>query len=192
MSRFFTPAKNADRDRALRQLLQDTDPAANAELPPADVERLRRQVLAAAEERQRQRFFAWMGSWQPALAAAGLAALVVLALLLARQAPSPNPTLNPEPRLAEHEPTTSAPSPGADPTPPTTTLQEAASQEATTTKRQRRAHRPQAQLASMAEPGSVMAVTASAQPAAHRQQQIQFQSPGGTRIIWLLNSELVL
>jgi hypothetical protein len=161
---------NETRDERLRRLLREADSAVtDPGLTLDEVRDMRRTVLSAVPERKRRLF--------PVFATAGavlVAALILIAVLIPRpekpsappqiavvlpKAVQPPPPPREEPRLAE----------------------EKVEEKKTPVRRKRRAPRPPIVQPEPVEPEAT-AVIASAEP-----QQIQFSTPGGTRIIWLLS-----
>ena len=158
---------NETRDERLRRLLREADPAASDPgLTLDEAREMRRAVLSAVPERKRRLF--------PVFATAGavlVAALILIAVLIPRpEKPSAPPRIAVVPPKAVQPP----PPPREEPR----LVEDKAEEEKTPVRRTRRApvHREPI------EPEAV-AVIASAEP-----QQIQFSTPGGTRIIWLLSS----
>jgi hypothetical protein len=166
------------RDERLRRLLREADPAAtDFGLTLDEVREMRRTVLTAPEPRRRL---------VPAFGLAGAAAvaLVLIAVLVFR----PHPEKSPAPAIAAvpHRPeppraVVQTPPPKEEPSP-----REEREEKKTTARRKRRAPivRPAPALP------EATAVLAAAEPLdAAEPQQIQFSTPGGTRIIWLLSPE---
>jgi hypothetical protein len=157
--------KSNDR---LRDLLRRGDPAAgDPGLSPDEVGRMRRAVLAATPEPRRRLLMV------PVLAGlAAAVALLVVASPWSRLGEIGAPPA-PEPAAAAAA-ATPAPTPGATPVPAPERVEppvRLASREAPAHPRVRR-HRPPEPVATMAH----------AEP-----RQIQFEAPGGTRVIWILN-----
>ena len=168
-----------DRDARLRALFRDGDPSTGDGLAPAEVRALRRAMLNAAEDGPRR---AWLPAAALTAAAAGIAAAIVL---------SPAP-----PRVATPSP---APPASAAPAPPSRVSAEPAAPEAPAPARSARTTRGavQAQAPSpeppplLDEPLSFLPtqpVLADAAPEP-RPLHIEFATPGGTRIIWMLAAE---
>ncbi|HKI05327.1 MAG TPA: hypothetical protein VKK31_25330 [Thermoanaerobaculia bacterium] len=156
------------RDERLRGLLREADPAAgHPGLSLDEIHEMRRTVLMAVPERRRRLL--------PALSLAGAAtaALILMAvLLIPRPVPEPAP---PPPRIAAvpvrpTPPRTIQPPPQEEPKPRAETKR-------TAVRRKRRAP-----AARPAAPPPAMQELAAAEP-----QQIQFSTPGGTRIVWMLS-----
>lgn len=160
------------RDERLRRLLREADPAASDPgLTLDEVRDMRRTVLSAVPERRRRLF--------PVFATAGavlVAALILIAVLIPRPSPEKPPA---PPQVAVVPPKAVQP-----PLPPQEKLkvaEEKVEEKKTPVRRKRRAPRLPVVQPVPAEPEAT-AVIASAEP-----QQIQFSTPGGTRIIWLLS-----
>ncbi len=156
---------NETRDERLRRLLRETD-SVDPGLTLDEVRDMRRTVLSAVPE-QRRRLF-------PVFATAGavlVAALILIAVLIPRPAPE-KPSAPPQIAVV--------PLKAIQPPPPREEprmTEEKAEEKKPPVRRKRRAPVHRAPV----EPEAV-AVLASAEP-----QQIQFSTPGGTRIIWLLS-----
>jgi len=161
------------RDERLRRLLREADPANPAGTDPGltldEVRDMRRTILSAVPERRRSLF--------PVFATAG-AVLVAALILIAVLIPRPEKPLAP-PRIAVAPPKAvqPAPPPREEPRP----TEEKVEEKKPPVRRKRRAPRPPIVQPEPMKPDST-AVIASAEP-----QQIQFSTPGGTRIIWLLS-----
>ena len=165
-------------DERLRDLLREADPAAGEPgLAPEEVQAMRRAVLTAIPEPRRR--------WIPIAALAGSALVaLLLAVLLLRPAsrgpvmpprqpvqvtqvpPEPVPVRppTPEPVVAEPEKPRQTRSPRKRPEPAPVDVAETAP-------------------ASLPEAPEVEATVAA------ETTQIQFSTPGGTRIIWVLTSD---
>jgi hypothetical protein len=169
------------RDERLRGLLREADPAAGEPgLPPEEVQAMRRAVLTSIPEPRRR--------WVPiaALAGSALAALILALTLLSPDAERPAAPPRPPARVAEKP--RSAPVPVLPPA-PEPVVQEPENPRETPTQRKR----PAPESAPV-----VLADTAPALPPeepeveatiAAETRQIQFSTPGGTRIIWVLTSD---
>jgi hypothetical protein len=160
---------NETRDERLRRLLREADPAAtDPGLTLDEVRDMRRTVLSAVPERRRSLF--------PVFATAGallVAALLLIAVLISRpEKPSTPPQVAVVPPKAVQPP----PPPQEEPR----VAEEKMEEKKAPVRRKRRAPRPAVRPESVAPEAT--AVIASAEP-----QQIQFSTPGGTRIIWLLS-----
>ncbi len=160
-------------DERLRRRLLAGDPGGESGLAPDEIHAMRRTVLTAAPEPRRRLL--------PALALAGAAAAAVLIALLALK--PPRPAEAPAPRIAAvaaPSVPSLAPPPPAHAEPPRT---EPAPRAKGTTAHRRHPlrNRPEeaVELASLTPPGT------SEEPVT---RQIQFSTPGGTRIIWILKS----
>jgi hypothetical protein len=166
------------RDERLRSLLRETDPAASDPgLSLDEIREMRRTVLTAMPERRRRLL--------PAFAAAG-AVLVAALFLIVILFPRPNPGKAPAPprvaalphRTVPPKPVQLSPQPPEEPRPRAEEKKE--ERKKTTVRRKRRT--PAAPVP--AEQEAVLAEAAG--------QQIQFSTPGGTRIIWVLTSDKTL
>ncbi len=182
-------SSNRKPETDLTRLLRRGDPALEGEsLPPTDVARMRRSMLAAIEAAVRPPLL----PWRPVLAAAGSVALVFalgvawwrlgppagsreekLAVVVGVPEP-PGQMLPAEPAgasrgtaAAQQQLTRSAPAPGA----------------ITPASRPARKPRP-------ARPGPAAPRAAPASPAGaavHAARQVEFETPGGTRVVWVLD-----
>lgn len=172
------------RDEQLRRLLRQADPAdGETELTTEERREMRRAVLTAAPE-PRRRF-----ALSPALAGAAvavLAAIVVLVLWPDQEHPASQPSRQPT-RLAaapSHPPAPRA-LPATEPSP--STHQPAVQRKvsgAAHEKRSVRKHR-----AAPPPPETTTTMMAEVEP---RTRQIQFSTPGGTRVLWILTSDKAL
>ena len=161
---------NATRDERLSRLLREADPAASDPgLTLDEVRNMRRTVLSAIPERRRRLF--------PVFATAG-AVLVAALILIAVLIPRPEQPLAP-PRIAVVPPKSVQPPPPLREEPKL--AEEKVEEKKTPVRRKRWASSPSVVQPAPVEPEAT-AVIASAEP-----QQIQFSTPGGTRIIWLLS-----
>jgi hypothetical protein len=159
---------NETRDERLRRLLRETDPA-DSGLTLNEARDMRRTVLSAVLERRRSLF--------PVFATAGavlVAALILIAVLIAR----PEKPLAP-PQIAVVPPKAVQPPPPPQEEPKL--AEKKVEEKKTPVRRKSRAPRPPIVQPEPVAPEPT-AVIASAEP-----QQIQFSTPGGTRIIWLLS-----
>lgn len=156
---------NESRDERLRRLLRAADPApaVTPGLTPDEIHEMRRTVLSALPERRRGLF--------PIYATAGgvlVAALILLVVLLPRPVPEKLPL---PPRIARVDPRVPPPPPPpAEPRLPEERVEE-----------KKTPVRP-----IPVEPEETV-LLASAEP-----RQIQFSTPGGTRIVWTLSPEDVV
>lgn len=162
---------NETRDEWLRRLLREADPADPAVTDPGltldEIRDMRRTVLSAVPEPRRRLF--------PVFATAGavlVAALILIAVLIPRPTPE-KPSAPPQIAVVPLKAVQPPPPPREEPK----RVEEKAEEKKAPVRRKRRApvHR------TPVEP-EVAAVIATAEP-----QQIQFLTPGGTRIIWLLS-----
>lgn len=157
---------NETRDERLRRLLREGDSTAtDPGLTLDEVREMRRTVLTAVPERRRK--------FLPVFALAGAATvvLILLAVLVFRTAPEKAPA---PPRIAVAPPpaiTIQPPRPQEEPRP-----REAKKETPVRHKRRTPKIRP---VPMEPEPAAVLAAT--------EPRQIQFSTPGGTRIIWLLS-----
>lgn len=172
-------------DERLRGLLREADPAAeDPGLAPEEVQAMRRAVLTAVPEPRRR--------WIPLAALAGSAlAALILAMMLLRPAPEAPaaPPLQPA-RLAERPSPTPAPAPVE---PVAVAVAEEAEKLRETPRKQH--WRPEPAPVAIAE--AAPEATPELPPIepevettiAAETRQIQFSTPGGTRIIWVLTSD---
>jgi hypothetical protein len=164
-------------DERLREILRQGDPAEGAGgLTPEEVRAMRRTVLTAAPEPRRRLL--------PVLAlAGGMAAAGLIALALLKPGPVEPP---PPPRIAA-VPVPSAPSlappPPAPAEPPRTepALRAKGTTARAVHRRHHRRNRPEEAVA-------LASLKPAAPPEEPETRQIQFSTPGGTRIIWILKS----
>lgn len=166
---------NEMRDERLSRLLREADPAANDPgLTLDEVREMRRTVLSAVPERRRKLF--------PVFATAGgvlVAALILIAVLIPKpEKPSAPPQIAVVPPKAVQPP----PPPREEPKLAEEKVEE---EKKTPVRRKRRAPRPPIVQPAPVEPEAT-AVIAAVEPVTEP-QQIQFSTPGGTRIIWLLS-----
>jgi len=172
------------RDERLRSLLREADPAASdAGLSLDEVRDMRRAVLTAIPERRRRLF--------PVLATAG-AVLAAVLLLIVVFLPRPDSGKAPAPprvaalphRTTPPKAVQPSPQPREEPRPREEEKQE--ERKKTIVRPKRRA--PAAPIPSPVseEPEAVAALAEAGG------QQIQFSTPGGTRIIWVLTSDKTL
>ena len=163
-------------DERLRQRLREGDPATGENgLNPGEIHAMRRAVLAAAPEPRRRLL--------PALALAGAAAAALLITVFAlRPARQPDPVQPPAPpRIAAVPAQPKAPR-GLRPSPART---EPPAREEKKKPIQRRRHLRTAP----AETATLAALEPAGNPPEEPgARQIQFSTPGGTRIIWMLTS----
>jgi hypothetical protein len=168
-----------DYHTRLRAALRDGDPAAGDRLATEEVRTLRRAMLNAAEDGSRR---AWLPIAALTAAAAGIAAAIVL---------SPAP-----PRVATPSP--APPAIVASAPPPRVSVEPAAPEPPGAARPARRARvearvsppRPEPPLPPSAEPPILptQPVLAGAAPEP-RPLHIEFATPGGTRVIWMLAEE---
>jgi hypothetical protein len=172
-------------DERLRDVLRGADPAAGEPgLAPEEVQAMRRAVLTAVPEPRRR--------WIPlaALAGSALAGLILALTLLAPDSEGPAAPPRQPARVAERP----APVPVPVPIPFEPVV---VAEEPEQPREMRRATRKKPEPAPLAvaearpeatpEPGPI-APEAVATIAAET-RQIQFSTPGGTRIIWVLTSD---
>lgn len=171
------------RDKKLREILKRGDPAAEGGLAPEEIQAMRRAVLAAVPEPRRR-------SWLvPAFAgAAALILAAVIALSLWRPAPEKAAVRPPLPPAGEGrgegpvvvEKTPPLPSPASQEREPPAPEKKKAEPVPEKKKPVRRAPEPETVVLAQVEPPIVP------EAASHGSTQIQFSTPGGTRIIWVL------
>ncbi len=156
-------------DERLRQSLRQGDPAGgDGGLTPDEARAMRRTVLTAVPERKRRLLpiFALAG---------GLATAVLIAVLLLKpepvKAPAPAPRIAAAPAPAAPIPVEPAPRPPVE-------------------KERRPVHRGHPQHHHRPVPPAAPAIhdTVAALESAEPERQVQFSTPGGTRIIWILRS----
>jgi len=191
----------AERDARLRALLREADPAAGEPgLDPRAVQTMRREVLAAAPEPHRR------GVLAPALA--GSAALAGVALLALAFWWSADPQGSQPERMAATPEASSAASPastgaGSRPYPSASTPASSspgisgpvrppsASPATSAPLRRGNAAPPRLRLQppvrlARAAPPAIEEPALQVDPAVPEGRQIQFSTPGGTRVIWVL------
>jgi hypothetical protein len=168
------------RDERLRRLLREADPAADDPgLTIEEAREMRRTVLTAVPEPRRR----WLAV--PALAGAAVAALAV-ALALAMWQGQESPTVPPKApnRIAAVPRTEPVPAAPAEPqTPAVRATPERPPAEAPKPPRRRPPRRKRSGHRAPVSTPMAAAVVAS------ETHQIQFATPGGTRIIWVLTSD---
>ncbi|HEV8631515.1 MAG TPA: hypothetical protein VGV61_14455 [Thermoanaerobaculia bacterium] len=174
----------SSRDDRLRALLRDADPAAGAPpLPPADLARIRRAAHAALVAPLRS------FGWRP-LAWAAVAALVLLAVGLAALGRRERATLAPQTTVAAAAARPSAPVASDAAAAPTVAAAPVAAPAAGATPRaDRQTSHPTApfpRTRPIRHPRPAAASAAVAAVAAAPPRQIQLTTPGGTRIVWVL------
>jgi hypothetical protein len=167
------------RDERLRRLLREADPAADDPgLSLEEVREMRRTVLSAVPELRRQ----W--GLLPILAGTAVAILMLVLGLMLR--PGSLPAAPREPQQVATVPRTfPAPvseAPAQTETPTVRVPQEKTVQTAEVPRRRPARRRPS---------GHRVAVPAPTVIAEAETHQIQFSTPGGTRIIWVLSSDKV-
>jgi len=174
------------RDERLRRLLRQADPGDGETGLTGEERREMRRTVLTADPEPRRRYFP-----SPALAGAAvaaLAAIVVFALWPDREQPAAKPSRQPT-RLVSTElkrpPAPSRP-PAIEPSPAISrpAVQRRVSRVAGE-KRAVRRHRRSAQPAAE----TTTAMMAEVEP---RTRQIQFSTPGGTRVLWILTSDKAL
>lgn len=154
----------------LSQFLREGDPVeGDGGLSPDEVRAMRRSVLTAIPDRRRRLL--------PVLALAGaLATAMLIAVLVLKPGPAKAPA-PPRVAAAPAPPTVQPPLPRLEPT-----LREE-------TKKTRPAHRRHHPQAAPQTADRVAALESTGNPAEDPEtRQIQFSTPGGTRIIWILKS----
>jgi hypothetical protein len=169
-------------DERLRQMLQEGDPLAGATgLTPDEVHEMRRTVLRAvpAAAVQRRRL-------APALALAGAAAVAVLAAVLAlRPGSGAAPRPAGPPRIAAVPATAPRPLPQVLRSPEPLARGPLTAAAAPNHRRHHRFVAPEA-LATGARTLDTLAALEPARQEETAIREIQFSTPGGTRIIWTL------
>jgi len=171
-------------DERLRDVLRGADPATGEPgLAPEEVQAMRRAVLTAVPEPRRR--------WIPitALAGSALAALLLAVLLLMPNSEGPAAPPRQPARVVEKPRPVPAPVPA--PVEPIVVAEEPEKPRQTRTPLRKPAPRP--------APVAIAATTQEATPElppvqpeatiAAETRQIQFSTPGGTRIIWVLTSD---
>lgn len=160
-------------DERLRQILRQGDPAGgDGGLTPDEARAMRRTVLTAIPERKRRLLpiFALTGA---------VATAVLIAVLLLKPEPSEPPA---PPRIAA-APAPAAPPIAQSPVQPVLHPPQEEERQPAHRRHPRLLHRPAAPEA----PATIDATLASLE-AAEPERQVQFSTPGGTRIIWILKS----
>ncbi|HEV2844872.1 MAG TPA: hypothetical protein VG477_08510 [Thermoanaerobaculia bacterium] len=170
-------------DERLRDVLRGADPAAGEPgLAPEEVQAMRRAVLTAVPEPRRR--------WIPLAALAGstLAGLILALTLLAPDSEGPAAPPRQPARVAERP----APVPVPVPFEPAV-VAEKPEQPRETRRATRKKPEPALLAVAEAEPEATPEPVPIAQEAvatiAAETRQIQFSTPGGTRIIWVLTSD---
>lgn len=162
----------------LQDRLREGDPAAGEALTPEEVRTMRRAVLTAAPEPRRWSVLVPL----MAGAAAMLAVLVALALWRARTEPVVEappvvavapPVRLPQPPVVEETP---------DPAPPPVPVEREVPKPV-------RRPEPVPEVPVLPEATDTLASAPAEEPGS---RQIQFSTPGGTRIIWVLTSDETL
>ena len=156
-------------DERLRQILRQGDPAAGEGLTLEEVRAMRRTVLTAVPDRR------W--GLLPLLALAGaVATAVLIAIFLLK----PEPVRTPAPPRIAAAPATAA-------RPPVQTVPQPPPQEAE--RRPIHKHRSPHHLRRPVAPAPPeVNDTLASLETADVERQVQFSTPGGTRIIWILKS----
>jgi hypothetical protein len=157
-------------DERLRQRLREGDPATGENgLNPGEIHAMRRAVLAAAPEPRRRLL--------PALALAGAAAAALLIVFFALKPDPVQPSAPPRIAAVPAQPQVPAP-PAPRPEPP-----------APGEKKKRPIQRRRHLRAAPEETTTLAALEPAGNPPEEPGiRQIQFSTPGGTRIIWTLTS----
>lgn len=161
-------------DERLRGLLREADPAAgDPGLTPEEAQAMRRAVLTAVPEPRRR--------WIPfmALAGAALAALILALTLLSPDAEGPVAPPRQPARIAEKPKSAPAPIPVPPPVPEPVVEEP---EKPRKVRAPRKRPKPEAVPEVLPfEPETVATIAET--------RQIQFSTPGGTRIIWVLSSD---
>lgn len=176
----MTRHPRSDADDPLRELLRRHDAAARVELSPHETARIRRRMLHATEE---------SSSRLPRLAA--VAALLALCLLGAWWLRTDRGPASPEPVVASR-----SPEPRTAPTTATSPSQPLL-RETPSSPPERVALDPEPEAPEPTSPGSqgqapedaTSDSTASPDTAITVAREIRFETPGGTRLIWLFEPE---
>jgi hypothetical protein len=159
----------------IRRRLREGDPfAGEAGLTPDEVREMRRTVLTAMPERRRRLL--------PALALAGAAAAAVLIALFAFRPGAGAPPRPPRVAMV----TTPSPEPAAQPPVPTPAPELRRAEK--TAVHHRRHRRPMAHTRN----DTLAALETSPRQEETAIREIQFSTPGGTRIIWTLTPRKAL
>jgi hypothetical protein len=159
-------------DERIRQILREGDPfAEGAGLNPEEVGEMRRTVLTAIPDRRERRF-----RLLPALALAGAATVAVLIAVLALRPEDKVPANVAPPRMAA-VPVPVPPSPAP--------VVGSAPREETRAAQSRPHHHRKASRPSRTE-DSLASLEIPKAPEETSPREIQFTTPGGTRIIWTL------
>ncbi|MFL6258986.1 MAG: hypothetical protein ACJ76Y_04670 [Thermoanaerobaculia bacterium] len=160
-------------DERLRQILRQGDPAGGDGMTLEEAREMRRTVLTAVPERKRRLL--------PIFALAGaVATAVLIAVLLLRPEPVKAPAPAPRIAVVSAPPAPPAVQAPAEPAPP---AQKAEERRPVPRRHQRHhQHRPTVPTAREALD------TLAALETAGSERQVQFSTPGGTRIIWILKS----
>ena len=154
-------------DERIRQLLREGDAFAGEDgLTLEEVREMRRTVLTAVPDRRERRFHLL-----PALALAGAAAVAVLIAVLALRPGSGAPPKAAPPRMAAVP--APAPAPAAEPSP-----------REETPKVQRRHHRHSSAPRAPQTEEAVASLEPPKESEGTALREIQFTTPGGTRILW--------
>ncbi len=167
--------KDEIRDERLRLMLREADPSEDdAGLTMEEVRDMRRTVLRAIPETSRR----WVLS--PVLAGVVMAALLAIVVILLwprPEATAPQPSA--PPRIAVKEPVTDVKRTDVKSTDKKSTDVKRRTKAVAAGLRARRpaSSAPSEQLAAVEEP---------------RTRQVQFNTPGGTRVIWILTSNSAL
>jgi outer membrane biosynthesis protein TonB len=169
-------------DERLRDVLRGADPAAGEPgLASEEVQAMRRAVLTAVPEPRRR--------WIPlaALAGSALAGLILALTLLAPDSEGPAAPPRQPARVAERP----APVPVPAPAEPVVAAVEPEKPRKTSRRKQRPEPAPVAvaEAAPEATPEPVPIAPEAVATIAAETRQIQFSTPGGTRIIWVLTSD---
>ncbi|MFL6231599.1 MAG: hypothetical protein ACJ76N_00530 [Thermoanaerobaculia bacterium] len=158
-------------DERLRQILRQGDPAEGDGMTLEEAREMRRTVLTAVPERRRL---------LPLLALAGaVATAVLLAVLLLRPEPVPAPHRVAAASAPPAPPVAQAP---VQPAPAPRPLQERAERRPV-----HRHHPPYHRRLAVPATPAINDTLASLETA-DTERQVQFSTPGGTRIIWILKS----
>ncbi|HEV8583037.1 MAG TPA: hypothetical protein VGX68_28550 [Thermoanaerobaculia bacterium] len=173
--------KGEIRDERLRRILRETDSTqADAELTPEEIRAMRRAVLTSTPEPRRR----WL--WSPALAVVAMAVLAAIAIL--RPGMDSRATDGVPSGSTQKNPVVKAP---VEPSPEGVSRQ-AAVPEGTTV------GSPAASAAGGRQPRGKrilrdqIAATGIPNDEEPQTRQVQFSTPGGTRVIWILTTDKAL
>lgn len=180
-----------ENNERLRALLRQGDPAGeDPGLTREEAGRMRRAILTAAPEPRRRPL------WLPVLAAAAVGALM-LAIALGLWRARADLSVHEPTRSAAVVPTSETPVPAPPPSLPVSAAPETApaaapSREETPAARPRSRRARRAATSGPVRFASLPVPPAPAEEDEEPARQIQFSTPGGTRVIWVLSHETVV